>query len=327
MKLKRFENDINESNAMYFVDKKPELSEENQKLDIIERLSQHWNEKLKNDFLIPRSLYNYTLTELKEIEDYYLNENFGNNYINKFLKEHPEYDNTEFLEYLATNNKDDRDIGELQDVSKEEIIRLSNEWNSVKESKSLWNRHGDKLPSIFKKTIYRLPTDEELEEVNHFNLTANDIDDGFGYTIVGRGMNDSRNKQMILDSIQLLINKYPENTEYQKALDIAKQKPTFNPKMIQALQELKEQHSTNDAVEDIRIENNEIVFDCKCETEIQGVSDYNGIPLRFNKLCSITESVVFDDDKSEEEIIAHARMIKEQCINEYLNEIKKFNNL
>ena len=52
-------------------------------------------------------------------------------------------------------------------------------------------------PSIFQYTIYRLPTKEELEEFKNFNLSAEDINQGFGYTIVGRGMMDGKNKQMV----------------------------------------------------------------------------------------------------------------------------------
>lgn len=338
MKLKRYKNDINESSGvMYFADKKPKMSEENEKFEIIEKLSQHWNQKLKNDFLVPRSLYNYTLDELKKIEKFYLNESneycdFGCNYISKFIEEHPEYDKEEFFEYVANHNMADRDIGELQDIKKEEIERLAKEWKPVKESVEDLQRIADLTggevdrtkPSIFQYTIYRLPTEEELKEFAEFpNLTAKEIENGFGYTIIGRGIASAKNKQMIIDSIQMLIDMYPENEEYKKALDIAKGQPIWNPKLVEALHELKQQHSTNEAVEDIRIEDGEIVFDVKCETDVQSVTEYNGFQLRFNHLCNINEHVEkIEDEKSEDEIIEHARMIKEQVISEYLNDLK-----
>ena len=96
----------------------------------------------------------------------------------------------------------------------------------------------------------------------------------------------------------------------------------------ESLKELIDVHSSNEAVDTIRIEGNEIVFDVKCETDIQGTTEYNGITLRYNKICEVpmNESVSFlEDDMTEDEIIAKARMIKEQCINEYLDEIKKLN--
>ena len=193
MKLKRFESDELNENRMYFTSDKKEVSEDTQKFEIIERLAQHWNEKLKTDYLVPRSLYNYSLNELKEIEKFYISE-----------------------------------------------------------------------------TIKPKIVEEKVEE---------------------------------------------------PACDITDKTCTI----CETLAELKELHMNNEAVQDIYAEDGEIVFDCKCETDIQGTSEYNGFKLRFNKLCEIplNESVSFEEDEmSEEEIIEHARMIKESCINEYLNQIK-----
>jgi len=216
MKLKRFNSDdINESRD-YSVSKpqveidNPDLypdgwkemvgmfmqpkNEDEQKFEIIERLAQHWNEKLKTDYLVPKSLYNYSLNELKEIEKFYIGE----------------------------------------------------------------------------------PVNEPVNE--------------------------------------------------EVACDITDKTCTI----CETLAELKELHMNNEAVENIyATEDGEIVFDCKCETDIQGTSEYNGFPLIFNKICEIhvNESVSFEEDEmTEEQIIEHARMIKESCINEYLNEIKKMNS-
>lgn len=157
MKLKRF-NKINENSEMYFVSKTKSIEE--QKFEIIEKLSQNWSEKLKQDYLIPRSLYHYSLDELKNIENKYLNE-----------------------------------------------------------------------------------TSEEINE---------------NVKIVEPKNNDL------------------ENT----------------------LKELKEQHLSNEAVEDIRLEGNEIIFDVNCETEIQGITEYNGVKLKYNKLCSVPK--VNDSEINEE---------------------------
>ena len=54
---------------------------------------------------------------------------FGCNYIREYLDNNPDINEDEFGEYVATNNKADRDIGELQDVCKEEIERLTKEFN------------------------------------------------------------------------------------------------------------------------------------------------------------------------------------------------------
>ena len=77
-------------------------------------------------------------------------------------------------------------------------------------------------PKIFQYTIYRLPTDEELKEVNSCNLTADEVLAGFQYTIIGRGINSQENLIMITNSINQLCELYPENNEYKKALEKSK---------------------------------------------------------------------------------------------------------
>lgn len=79
------------------------------------------------------------------------------------------------------------------------------------------------LPDIFKRTIYRLPTTEEIAEVHSHNLKAEQLVNGFGYTIIGRGMKSKENGQMIVNSIDLLCKQYPDNKEYKKALEQATQ--------------------------------------------------------------------------------------------------------
>ena len=248
MKLDRFKN-MNENREMYFISDR-KITEEEQKYTIIEKLSQNWSEKLKQDYLVPRSLYRYSLDELKEIEKFYLKSESD------------------------TNNK----------------------------------------PKIFTETKYDLPEEEDLVDINNFDLSADDIINGFGYTIIGRGIKDDKKIKMIIDSIKLLCEKYPQNEIYKEALKKYKEKNNINesvrivePKnneLENALAELKEQHGSNDAVEDIRLEGNEIVFDVKCETDIQGTTEYNDFTLRYNKLCeipSINEEIEYEE--IEEDVI------------------------
>lgn len=74
------------------------------------------------------------------------------------------------------------------------------------EDKSIWDKYGNNLPKIFKSTIYRLPSKEELKDVDSFNLSSSDILSGFKYTIVGKGMMDDKNRNMIIDSIKCYVN-------------------------------------------------------------------------------------------------------------------------
>ena len=78
-------------------------------------------------------------------------------------------------------------------------------------------KHNDK-PDIFTHTIYRLPTEDELLDFEKCDLSSDDILKGFKYTIIGRGIASKENKQMIIDSIQLLCDKYPGNEIYLDAL-------------------------------------------------------------------------------------------------------------
>lgn len=93
----------------------------------------------------------------------------------------------------------------------------------MSEPTNIWDKYGDKLPVIFGKTIYRVPTKAELKEVNTFNMTANDLVQGFGYTIVGRGISTDKTKKTIIDSISELVKMYPDNKEYKDALEMSKE--------------------------------------------------------------------------------------------------------
>jgi hypothetical protein len=73
------------------------------------------------------------------------------------------------------------------------------------------------VPSIFTHTIYRMPTDEELEEFGKFELDADEIIKGFSYTMVGRGRKDPKNRKLISDSIKRLIEMFPHNENYKNA--------------------------------------------------------------------------------------------------------------
>ena len=97
-----------------------------------------------------------------------------------------------------------------------------NEWLVLRES-TLWERHKE-LPSMFTSTHYALPTARQLDEFEHSpDLSVDDIVQGFGYTIVGRGVSSPDNCQKIVESIKLLAERYPEREVYKEALVRAKE--------------------------------------------------------------------------------------------------------
>jgi len=69
------------------------------------------------------------------------------------------------------------------------------------------------------------------------------------------------------------------------------------------LKELEEKYLSVDAVDNIRLEIEDeipvIYFDIKCETDIsKSVNEYNGIEIRYNKICDIAPI----DEKYDEKI-------------------------
>lgn len=104
----------------------------------------------------------------------------------------------------------------------------------VTESLAAFLKEGRSMPTIFTRTIYRLPTNEELFEVNNYQLEADEIVKGFSYTIIGRGMRSPSNVNMIKESIKMLCDLYPENLEYKKALDNV---APLNPRITENINE------------------------------------------------------------------------------------------
>jgi hypothetical protein len=96
------------------------------------------------------------------------------------------------------------------------------EWMSLRES-TIWEKPGD-LPSIFMSTYYALPTSKQLDEFQKYpDLSVDDIVQGFGYTIVGRGTSSPDNCQKIIEAIRMLAERYPERAVYKEALEKAKE--------------------------------------------------------------------------------------------------------
>ncbi|MCP6727487.1 MAG: hypothetical protein KJI69_05765 [Patescibacteria group bacterium] len=68
---------------------------------------------------------------MKEQWNFYvvdLETNQKNGYFNRFLKKNPEFNTDEFKAFVISENKADRDSGELESISKHEILRLAYEF-------------------------------------------------------------------------------------------------------------------------------------------------------------------------------------------------------
>lgn len=118
-------------------------------------------------------------------------------------------------------------------------------------------------PDIFKRTIYRIPTESELENVDSFKLSSSEILDGFKYTIVGRGIFSQKNKNMIIESIKLLCELFPENIEYKKSLLEAENISTYNKFNESDIQDI-----SSDRIEEIISSLTEMSSDVNQKNEI-----------------------------------------------------------
>lgn len=95
-------------------------------------------------------------------------------------------------------------------------------WVKTKDATKRASIHDRSIkPSFFSSTNYRLPTEDELREINSFNLSAEELMEGFGYTIVGRGIMREQEKTDIIKSAKMLYSLFPENVEYEKAVNKA----------------------------------------------------------------------------------------------------------
>ena len=74
-------------------------------------------------------------------------------------------------------------------------------------------------PNFFSQTYYRFPNDKEIKEIDNYNLSSNEIINGLTYSIVGKGIMDENKKNMIIDSIKMLIEFNENNQEYIHALE------------------------------------------------------------------------------------------------------------
>jgi len=78
--------------------------------------------------------------------------------------------------------------------------------------------------NVFSSTLYRIPTDEELKKFDKFpDMTAQQVLREFQYTIVGKGIMSEKNRDLIIKSIQRLIELFPDYETYKGALQLAYQ--------------------------------------------------------------------------------------------------------
>ena len=76
---------------------------------------------------------------------------------------------------------------------------------------------------VFKSTIYRVPTVDELKPFIETNLDAKSIYDEICYTIIGRGMESHENKAKILMTAKKLVESFPDDQRFSEVLKMAEE--------------------------------------------------------------------------------------------------------
>jgi hypothetical protein len=102
---------------------------------------------------------------------------------------------------------------EMEIVSQKRQPVASSKKETIDEDKN-WHK-----PEFFSRTFYSEPTDEQLKDINLSGLSTKDIINGFGYSIIGRGVFGKEPKDTIIKSIERLCNMYPDNEYYKKVLE------------------------------------------------------------------------------------------------------------
>jgi hypothetical protein len=79
------------------------------------------------------------------------------------------------------------------------------------------------FPFIFNGTLYRIPTNKELQEFERYpDLTPQQVLDEFKYICIGKGILNLEIKNQICDCIQKLIGLYPDDLRYKESFLLAK---------------------------------------------------------------------------------------------------------
>lgn len=83
-------------------------------------------------------------------------------------------------------------------------------------------------PEFFRSTKYRLPTADEVKDILKNTMTAKEIINGIGYTIIGRGMRSKENVDKIIAFAKLLKDN-SSDPKYDEVLKLATEMKPWRP--------------------------------------------------------------------------------------------------
>lgn len=127
---------------------------------------------------------------------------------------YPKASEASVREFFENNHEDECNEENIKNIL-EMLQRKENPTN-------IWDKYGDNLPSYFLSTYYDYPTDEQIREFEKFpELTGEDIYQGVGYTIIGKGIKNKEKFRMMISVIELMMDRfYPNDQRFKDALAI-----------------------------------------------------------------------------------------------------------
>ena len=131
-------------------------------------------------------------------------------------------------EFKRTNPVKTRKLKTQIKIITQGLRHLGEALKNLEKYKDTSTKTANNKPSFFKGTKYRLPTKDELIEINSCNLSLSELQQGLGYAIIGRGILRQQEKETLIESAEKLCNMFPDNKTYRKLLEFERNQPLFH---------------------------------------------------------------------------------------------------
>lgn len=200
-------------------------------------------------------------------------------------------ENKEFEEYVTINNKEDRDSGELMDISYPERDRLILEFrqkNETVEKSSILGKYGDKVIETIKEALKNKKEPEQIKGGRADGKSIQDIAD-----------HHKVSKDDILKQLKMGVKVEFEHTDSpKKSLEIAKDHLWEIPDYYTRLAEMEKEAGVEHDIE-------------KAAKDISKLKKIKKLIYRDGKLIFATYYVKTGEEVEDKEKVGHAYKIKE----------------
>lgn len=176
--------------------------------ELLKALGKHKKASVYREAVKKGDIRNTVLREVKILEK-----------ARKLLDQGRKIKEDEVGEFKRTNPAKTRKLKTQIKIITQGLRHLGEALKSLDKYKGTSTKTASAEPSFFKKTQYRLPSKEELIEIDSCNLSVPDLRQGFGYAIIGRGMLGQGQKDMLIKSSEILCDMFPDNETYKSLLE------------------------------------------------------------------------------------------------------------